>query len=354
MRFLITGGAGFIGSQLAEELLAGGHAVHVLDDLSTGAMDNIAHLREQERFECTLDSADNDRVVAEAVDAADTVYHLAAAVGVKLIVESPVRAIETNVHCTEVLLAHAARTRTPVFVASTSEVYGASTALPFREDGDLVIGPPHIGRWAYACSKAIDEFLAISYWEERGLPAVVGRLFNTVGPRQSARYGMVLPAFARQALDGSPLIVHGDGNQSRCFLHVRDAVRALVALMSTEDHYGEVFNIGSDQEVSIIELAERVRARAGSSSEIELVPYEDVYGTGFADIVRRVPDVGKIEAAIGWRPEHSLDQIIDGVLDWERLTREPSAEPRTQPAEPRRVRRLPRPGGARRAPASRS
>ena len=227
MRFLITGGAGFVGSHLAEELLERGHHVHVLDDLSTGSMANIAHLRSVQRFEYTIDSAENHRVVAEVVDSADAVYHLAAAVGVELIVESPVRTIETNVHCTEVVLAHAAKKRKPVFLASTSEVYGKSTELPFREDGDLLIGPTTLGRWAYACSKAIDEFLAIAYWRERRLPTVIGRLFNTVGPRQTGRYGMVIPRFVRQALAEQPITVHGDGTQRRCFMHVADAVRAL-------------------------------------------------------------------------------------------------------------------------------
>jgi UDP-glucose 4-epimerase len=320
MRFLITGGAGFVGSHLAEELLGRGHIVHVLDDLSTGSMANIAHLRSAERFEYTIDSADNHRVVAEVVDSADAVYHLAAAVGVELIVESPVRTIETNVHCTEVVLAHAAKKRKPLFMASTSEVYGKSAQLPFREDGDLLIGPTTLGRWAYACSKAIDEFLAIAYWRERRLPTVVGRLFNTVGPRQTGRYGMVIPRFVRQALADQPITVHGDGTQRRCFLHVADAVRALADLMGEDEHFGEVFNIGSTEEISIGELADRVRARTGSSSTVELVPYETAYGPGFEDMARRVPDTGKIQNAIGWQPRHSLDEIIDSVIEHQRLT----------------------------------
>ncbi|HYM54791.1 MAG TPA: GDP-mannose 4,6-dehydratase [Solirubrobacteraceae bacterium] len=322
MRFLITGGAGFVGSHLAEELLERGHTVHVLDDLSTGSMANIAHLRSGPRFEYTIDSADDDRVVAEVVDSADAVYHLAAAVGVELIVESPVSTIETNVHCTEVVLSHAAKKRKPLFVASTSEVYGKSTQLPFREDGDLLIGPTTLGRWAYACSKAIDEFLAIAYWRERRLPTVVGRLFNTVGPRQTGRYGMVIPRFVRQALAEQPITVHGDGSQRRCFLHVADAVQALADLMGNEEHYGEVFNIGSTEEISIAELAERVRARTGSTSSIQLLPYEEAYGAGFEDMMRRVPDVGKIERAIGWRAGHSLDQILDSVIEHQRHTGE--------------------------------
>jgi nucleoside-diphosphate-sugar epimerase len=322
VRFLITGGAGFIGSHLSEELLARGHAVHVLDDLSTGSMGNIVHLRASERFEYTIDSADNQRVVAELVDSADVIYHLAAAVGVELIVESPVRTIETNVHCTEVVLAHAAKKRKPLLIASTSEVYGKSEQLPFREDGDLVIGAATLGRWAYACSKAIDEFLAIAYWRERRLPTVVGRLFNTVGPRQTGRYGMVIPRFVRQALASQPITVHGDGTQRRCFMHVADAVRALADLMQTQDTYGEVFNLGSTREISIRELAELVRARAGSSSEIRLVPYEQAYGEGFEDMARRIPDVSKIGQAIGWEASCSLEEIIDSVIAHQRRTGE--------------------------------
>jgi UDP-glucose 4-epimerase len=320
MRFLITGGAGFVGSHLAQELLKRGEAVHVLDDLSTGAMSNIAHLRSLEDFEYTIDSADNDRVVAEAVDSADVVYHLAAAVGVELIVDSPVRTIETNVHCTEVVLSHAAKKRKPLFIASTSEVYGKSTQLPFREDGDLLMGPTTLGRWAYACSKAIDEFLAIAYWRERRLPTIVGRLFNTVGPRQTGRYGMVIPRFVRQALADQPITVYGDGTQRRCFMHVEDAVRALADLMGHEELYGEVFNIGSTEEVTIAELAERVCATTGSASPVQLLPYEEAYGAGFEDMARRVPDVSKIERAIGWSTERSLSEILDHVIEHQRRT----------------------------------
>jgi UDP-glucose 4-epimerase len=322
MRFLITGGAGFVGSHLAEELLARGHTVHVLDDLSTGSMVNIAHLRYAQRFEYTIDSADNDRVVAELVDSADAVYHLAAAVGVELIVESPVNTIQTNVHCTEVVLSHAAKKRKPLFVASTSEVYGKSMQLPFREDGDLLMGPTMLGRWAYACSKAIDEFLAIAYWRERRLPTVIGRLFNTVGPRQTGRYGMVIPRFVRQALAGQPITVHGDGSQRRCFMHVTDAVQALADLMVGDQHYGEVFNIGSTEEVTIAALAELVRERTGSSSSIELLPYEQAYGLGFEDMARRLPDVGKIKQAIGWQADRSLEQILDSVIEHQQRTGE--------------------------------
>jgi UDP-glucose 4-epimerase len=320
MRFLITGGAGFIGSHLADELLARGDRVHVLDDLSTGSMDNIAHLKDNEGFGYTIDSADKEPVVAELVDEADVVYHLAAAVGVELIVESPVRTIETNVHCTEVLLAQASKKKKPVLVASTSEVYGKSTALPFAEDGDLVLGPTDTGRWAYACSKAVDEFLAIAYWRERGLPTVVGRLFNTVGPRQTGRYGMVIPRLVKQALAGEPLTVHGDGNQQRCFCHVGDVVVALADLMTNGDVYGEVFNVGSSEETTILELAERIVDLTGSGSEISLIPYEEAYGQGFEDMHRRIPDITKVQNAIDWAPTKDLTEIITDVVADTRAT----------------------------------
>jgi UDP-glucose 4-epimerase len=316
MRFLITGGAGFIGSHLADELLRRDHHVHVLDDLSTGAVANIRHLKGEPRFGYTIESAANPHVVAELVDDADVVYHLAAAVGVELIVESPVRTIETNVRCTEIVLAHAAKKRKPVFVASTSEVYGKSTALPFQEDGDMVIGPTNKGRWAYACSKAIDEFLAIAYWRERKLPTVVARLFNTVGPRQTGRYGMVVPTFVRQALAGEPITIHGDGTQTRCFSHVTDVVRALADLMQvTEGAHGEVFNIGSSEEITIQRLAERVLEVTGSSSEIVHIPYQEAYGAGFEDMFRRIPDTSKIGGLIGWEPTFALDDILRDVVE---------------------------------------
>jgi UDP-glucose 4-epimerase len=315
MRYLITGGAGFIGSHLADELLARGDQVHVLDDLSTGSMSNIRHLKGRPRFDYTIESASTSPVVAELVDEADAVYHLAAAVGVELIVESPVRTIETNVHCTEVVLEQANKKKKPVFIASTSEVYGKSTQLPFREDGDLLLGPTHTGRWSYACSKAIDEYLAIAYWRERQLPTVVGRMFNTVGPRQTGRYGMVIPTLARQALAGRPLTVHGDGSQRRCFCHVKDTVRALADLMRREEAYGEVYNLGGTQEISILDLAHRVRDAAGSESEVSLVPYEEAYGQGFEDMPRRVPDTTKIRRLLGWTPTLTLDQVIEDVVE---------------------------------------
>ena len=318
MRFLITGGAGFIGSHLAEELLARGHRVHVLDDLSTGSIDNVRHLKADPRFGYTIETCASASVVAELVDEADIVYHLAAAVGVELIVESPVRTIETNVHCTEVVLAQAAKKRKPVFIASTSEVYGKSTAFPFREDGDLVMGPSTTGRWSYACSKAIDEFLALAYWKERKLPTVVARLFNTVGPRQTGRYGMVVPTFVGAALSGRPLTVFGDGTQTRCFCHVGDVVQALVELMLLgEVAYGEVFNIGSQEEISMSALADRVRAQTGSDSDIVLVPYDEAYEAGFEDMQRRVPDLAKVTAATGWTPTRSLDDILADVISFQ-------------------------------------
>jgi nucleoside-diphosphate-sugar epimerase len=319
MRFLITGGAGFIGSHLAEGLVARGHQVHLLDDLSTGSMDNIRQLKGRDGFGYTIDSTHNAPMVSELVDGADVVYHLAAAVGVQLIVESPVRTIETNVHGTEVVLAAAAKKQKPVFIASTSEVYGKSTELPFREDGDLTLGPTTHGRWAYACSKAIDEFLALAYWKERRLPTVVGRLFNTVGPRQTGRYGMVIPNFVRQALAGELITVYGDGTQRRCFAHVDDVVLALIGLMERDDVFGEIFNIGSAEEVTIGELAERVRRLTGSASEIVLVPYDEAYEEGFEDMVRRIPDTEKIRGLLGWQPRKTLAETLDDVIAQHRV-----------------------------------
>jgi UDP-glucose 4-epimerase len=314
MRFLVTGGAGFIGSHLCDELIARGDRVHVLDDLSTGSVDNIKHLKGHPGFDYTIDSATNARLVAELVDEADVVYHLAAAVGVALVVDSPVRAIETNVHCTEVVLAQANKKKKPVLIASTSEVYGKSTALPFREDGDLTLGPTDIGRWAYACSKAIDEFLAIAYWKERKLPAVIVRMFNTVGPRQTGRYGMVIPRFVRQALASQALTVYGDGTQRRCFCHVNDVVTALVDVMQCDAAYGQVYNLGGTDEIAIIDLARRVIELTESDSEISLIRYDEAYEEGFEDMFRRVPDTSKIDQLIGWRPMQSLDETIRDVI----------------------------------------
>ena len=316
MRVLITGGAGFIGSHLADAYIARGDEVFVLDDLSTGSIDNIRHLKGHTRFHYTIESVHHGPTVAELVDQCDVVFHLAAAVGVRLIVESPVRTIETNVHGTEVVLAKANKKKKKVLIASTSEVYGLSEQVPFREDGNLVLGPTSKGRWSYACSKAIDEFLALAYWRERKLPTVIVRLFNTVGPRQTGQYGMVVPTFIKQALTGQPITIHGDGRQSRCFAHVSDIVRALVALMDHPGAVGEVFNIGSNEEVTISALAERVKTLANSDSEIVTVPYEQAYGEGFEDMPRRVPDIGKVERLIGYRPTKSLDEILMSVIEF--------------------------------------
>jgi UDP-glucose 4-epimerase len=314
MRVLITGGAGFIGSHLADAYLERGDEVFILDDLSTGSMDNIRQLRSNPRFHYTIESVHHGPTVAELVDQCDVVFHLAAAVGVRLIVESPVRTIETNVHGTEVVLAKANKKKKKVLMASTSEVYGLSDQVPFREDGNLVLGPTSKGRWSYACSKAIDEFLALAYWRERKLPTVIARLFNTVGPRQTGQYGMVVPTFVKQALTGRPITIYGDGDQSRCFTDVIDVTGALMKLMDHPGAVGEVFNIGSSEEVTIRALAERVRALAGSQSEIVYVPYEQAYGEGFEDMPRRVPDISKVAALIGYRPTRSLDQILESVI----------------------------------------
>lgn len=314
MRVLLTGGAGFVGSHLAEALIAANHDVEILDDLSTGSLDNVAHLNGHPRFHCQIGTVMDPTVVGPMVERADFVFHLAAAVGVKLIVEAPVRTIETNVHGTEVVLKQAVKKRTPVVVFSTSEVYGKSTAVPFTEATDLVMGPTHKHRWAYACSKALDEFLALAYWKEFAHPVIVVRLFNTVGPRQTGRYGMVIPNFVRQALAGEPITVFGDGTQTRSFTYVGDVVRGLIALMQTPAAFGEVFNIGNDEEVSILELAQRVRALTGSSSEIVLIPYDQAYEAGFEDMPRRVPALAKIAAAVGYRPTVGLDEILSRVI----------------------------------------
>jgi UDP-glucose 4-epimerase len=316
MRVLITGGAGFIGSHLADAYIERGDEVFVLDDLSTGSIDNIRHLRGHPRFHYTIESVHHAPTVAELVDQCDVVFHLAAAVGVKLIVESPVRTIETNVHGTEVVLAQANKKKKKVLIASTSEVYGVSTDVPFREDGCLVLGPTTKGRWSYACSKAIDEFLALAYWRERKLPTLIVRLFNTVGPRQTGQYGMVVPTFIKQALTGRPITIHGDGTQSRCFADVSDVVGALVGLMDHPGAVGEVFNLGSSEEVSIQTLAERVKALTRSKSEIVYIPYERAYGEGFEDMPRRVPELAKIHSLLGYRPRKSLEEILSGVIDY--------------------------------------
>ncbi len=316
MRALITGGAGFIGSHLSDLLLEQGHEVLILDNLSTGSIDNIAHLKGRRGFEYFIDSVENEPLLAELIDRSDTVFHFAAAVGVKLIVEQPVRTIETNVHGTEVVLKHANKKKKLVVIASTSEVYGKSNDVPFREDSDLVMGPTPKHRWAYACSKAIDEFLALAYWKERKLPVIIVRFFNTVGPRQTGQYGMVIPNFVRQALAGEPVTVFGDGKQSRAFTHVTDVVNALVRLVNEPRAIGQVINIGNTQEITIEALAERVRTLSGSKSPIKYIPYSEAYESGFEDMPRRVPDLSRVEALIGYRPRHSLDDIFVRLIDY--------------------------------------
>jgi nucleoside-diphosphate-sugar epimerase len=317
VKALITGGAGFVGSHLAEALLARGDQVEILDNLSTGSIDNIEHLKGARGFRYTVDSVMNEPVTAELIDRADVVFHLAAAVGVRLIVESPVNTIETNVHGTEMVLKLANKKKKKVLLASTSEVYGKSLAVPFREDTDLVLGPTHKGRWSYACSKAIDEFLALAYHKEKRLPVVIFRLFNTVGPRQTGRYGMVIPNFVKQALLGHPLTVYGDGTQSRCFTYVSDVVGVLLKLADHEGAVGQVLNVGNDrEEVTIADLARRVKERTRSRSEIVRVPYDQAYEEGFEDMPRRVPDLGKLRGLTGYEPRVHLDEILDRVIEY--------------------------------------
>lgn len=319
MRVLITGGAGFIGSHLADRMLAQGDAVTVLDDFSSGSPDNIAHLRGNPEFECVVGSAADSATVAPLVARNEVIVHLAAAVGVRLILEKPVQTIENNLFGTAVVLAaaaeaHVAGNRKLVLIASTSEVYGKGTRPPFREGDDLTLGPTANSRWAYACSKAMDEWLGLAYWRERGLPVIIARFFNTVGPRQTGRYGMVLPNFTDQALAGEPITVFGNGRQSRCFCHVSDTVEAVIRLLDTKGAAGEVFNIGSDHEISMHDLAVMVRRAVNSESPIELIPYDEAYAEGFEDMERRVPDSGKIERWTGFRPKTSLEEIIADVI----------------------------------------
>ncbi|HTU34678.1 MAG TPA: GDP-mannose 4,6-dehydratase [Candidatus Acidoferrum sp.] len=314
MRYLITGGAGFIGSHLAESLVSRGDTVLIIDDLSTGSVENVRHLKKCDRFHYVFDSISNKHLLAELVDESDVIFHLAAAVGVRLIVESPVRTLETNVYGTQLVLDAASKKKKLVVTASTSEVYGKSEKVPFREDADLVLGPTTKGRWSYAASKALDEFLALSYWKEKKQPVIVARFFNTVGPRQTGRYGMVLPNFVRQALDGAPITVFGTGKQSRCFCDVRDTVEAILRLIATESAVGEVVNIGTDQEISIEDLASLVKERTSSSSAIRYIPYDQAYEHGFEDMHRRVPSLEKLERLVSFRPATRLDEIIDRVV----------------------------------------
>jgi len=315
MRVLITGGAGFVGSHLSEALLDRGDEVFILDNLSTGSIENVVHLKGNPRFHYTIDTVSNEPLLAELIDRCDIVVHLAAAVGVKLIVEQPVHTIETNVHGTEVVLKHANKKKKLVLIASTSEVYGKSADVPFREDADLVLGATAKQRWAYACSKMIDEFLALAYWKEKKLPVIIVRLFNTVGPRQTGQYGMVIPNFVRQALAGQPITVFGDGTQSRSFTYVGDVVKAMVALIDEPRAIGQVFNIGNGKEISIRQLAEKIKTMTGSSSEIVLVPYEKAYEAEFEDMPRRVPDLARIRALVGYAPTVELDETLTRVIE---------------------------------------
>lgn len=319
MKVFITGGAGFIGSHLTRRLLADDHKVIVLDNLSTGEMSNLEPFLSDPNFDYRIGDVNERPLVQELVDRADVVVHLAAAVGVKLIVEQPVHTIETNVHGTEVVLWAAAKKQKPVMIASTSEVYGKATKFPFAETDDLVMGATANSRWAYACSKALDEWLALAYYREKKVPTVICRFFNTVGPGQTGRYGMVLPNFAAQALQDKDITVYGTGDQSRCFGHVQDAVEAMTRLLQKDNVYGEVFNVGATTEVSIHQLAEKIRDAAGSKSKIVKIPYEQAYAAGFEDMMRRVPDSTKLYEAIGFKPETSLDQIIHDVIEDQRV-----------------------------------
>jgi UDP-glucose 4-epimerase len=320
MKVLITGGSGFVGSHLCDLLLVRGHTVHVLDDLSTGSIKNIAHMHGNDRFAFTIDTVMNSRLTAELLDDCDVVFHLAAAVGVRLIVENSIRTIETNVGSTRVILELASEKKKPVLIASSSEVYGKSDRLPFVEDADLVLGATQKGRWSYACSKALDEFLALAYWREKRVPVVIARLFNTAGPRQTEQYGMVIPNFVKQGLSGNPITVFGNGSQRRCFSHVKDNVRALADLMATENAYGQVFNLGTDEETTILALAQRVRSMTGTKSAIVHVPYDEAYGVGFEDMQCRVPSIQKVREYIDWKPTADLDQIIGDVIEYFRAT----------------------------------
>ena len=316
MRYLITGGAGFIGSHLCEHLLQQGHEVFIIDDLSTGSIENIEHLRTDKHFHVQIDTIANVPLLAELVDRCDTVIHLAAAVGVQLVMENPIKTIQTNVAGTELVLRQANKKKKKVLIASTSEVYGKSEKIPFREDQDLVLGPPTKGRWRYACSKALDEFMALAYWEEKKLPVVIFRLFNTVGPRQTGRYGMVLPRFAKQALAGAPITVYGDGKQTRCFTYVKEVCEILSRLALEEKAVGEIYNIGGQDEIAMRDLAEKVKQYTHSSSEIVYLPYEQVFGKDFEDFARRVPATDKLFNLLGIRPHMTIDQILAEMVEY--------------------------------------
>ena len=314
MRVLITGGAGFVGSHLADACLLRGDEVYVLDDLSTGSIDNIEYLKRHPYFHYTIGRVQNASVTAELVDRVEVVYHLAAEVGVRRVIDSPISTIENNVQATEVVFNAAAKKGKRVLFTSTSEVYGLSTDLPYREDGNIVMGAASKGRWSYACSKALDEFLALAYYQERQMPVTVVRLFNTVGPRQTGHYGMVVPSLVQQAMTGKPMTVYGDGSQSRCFGFVKDVVRALVALMERPEAAGEIYNIGASTEISILDLAKRVKEITKSNSPVVLVPYADAYESGYQDMPRRIPDTTKLRSLVGFAPTTDIDEIIDSVM----------------------------------------
>lgn len=335
MHYLITGGCGFIGSHLADHALGAGHRVTVLDNLSTGRYQNVAHLEGRPGFQLVIGSVLEPDLVAELVRPCDGIFHLASAVGVKLIMERPVETIETIFQGTDTVLRVASRYRKQLLLTSTSEVYGKSTDVPFREDGDRLEGPTDRHRWAYACAKALDEFLALAHWKEARLPVVVTRLFNTVGPRQTGQYGMVVPNFVRKALAGEPIQVFGDGSQKRCFAHVLDVVGALLQLLECPRAAGQVVNVGSQEEVSIRELAERVKTLTGSGSAIRFVPYEAVFGEGFEDMTRRVPAIQKIQELIGWQPRRTLEVILRDVIDHTR--QQDRVPPGGSPAESARL-----------------
>lgn len=319
MRILITGGAGFIGSHLADELIKRGDRVCLIDDLSTGRLENIEHLLGDGRCSFVHCSVLDRFSVEEFVKECDVIYHLAAAVGVKYVIENPLKAIRFNVHGTEMILELASKWRKKVMIASTSEVYGKDGAVPYREDGDRLMGATTTARWSYACTKALDEFMALAYSREQKVPVVIVRFFNTCGPRQTGQYGMVIPRFVRNALMGEPLMVHGDGTQTRCFTYVGDVVRAITTLMETEEAVGEIFNVGSTEEIQIRQLAKKVIELTGSSSTIKYISYEEAYGEGFEDMKRRVPDITKIHNLIGWKPEVRLDELLQKVIEYEKV-----------------------------------
>jgi len=314
MNALITGGAGFIGSHLAEALMEKGDRVCVVDDFSTGTIKNVEHLRGNHQFALINDSVLNEELMEKLIDDCDIIYHLAAAVGVKYIMENRLKAFQVNVRGTEIVLKLADKKKKKVMIASTSEIYGKNGNVPYKEDDDRILGPTTLYRWSYSCTKALDEFLALAYWQEKRLPIVIMRFFNTVGPRQLGRYGMVVPRFVKSAIEGAPLTIYGDGTQTRCFTYIDDVIRAIIALAECPDAVGQIFNVGSDEEISINDLARKIIKLANSSSKIEYIPYEEAYGEGFEDMMRRAPDISKIYQFIGWKPEVGLDDMLMRML----------------------------------------